>query len=317
MTSTIAARSRSGNASAPGGRKERPSARRARRRETIAALAFVAPALVGFLTFYLAPAIRGTWFSLTDYDFFSPGSFVGIENYTRLLTDGVFYTSLMVTVQYVIINVGLQLVAALAIAVLMQRLTKSMVVRGIILLPHLVSGVVVALLWLWILDFQIGIFNNILDFLDIPRQAFFGDEHWAIITVALIGVWKGMGYTALLIFAGLQTIPAELYEAASLDGAGEWRSFWKVTLPLLRPVLAVVLIVSIIGSFQVFDTIAVTTKGGPVDATRVIYYYIYDLAFNRYQFGYASAIALVLFAILGVVTLLQLRLTRANTNDLA
>lgn len=287
------------------------------RREARVALLFILPATIGFVAFSIVPAIRGIGFSFTDYDLFSPGSFVGIDNYSRLISDAVFWNSLWVTLQYVVINVGVQMVVALVIAVLMHRLTKSMIVRGILLGPYLIANVVVALIWLWILDYQIGIFNNFLDFLGMDRQAFFGDPNLAIGTVALINVWRHMGYTALLLFAGLQTIPKQLYEAASLDGAGEFKTFFRITLPLLRPVLALVLVVSVIGSFQIFDTIAVTTKGGPVNATRVVYYYIYDLAFNRYEFGYASAMALGLFLILAVVTFIQLRITRANNNDLA
>ena len=305
-----------GRAVGHSGSATRPVSRSARR-ETIAALLFIAPALVGFIVFFVLPTIRGVGFSFTSYDLFSDGEFVGIDNYSRLVTDGVFWNSLWVTLQYVVVNVGLQTVVALLIAVLMHRLTKSMIVRGIILGPYLIAGVVAALVWLWILDYQIGIFNNMLDFIGLDRQAFFGDPDLAIITIALINVWKNMGYTALLLFAGLQTIPKELYEASSIDGAGEWKSFWRITMPLLRPVMVVVLVISVIGSFQVFDTIAVTTNGGPVNATRVIYYYIYDLAFNRYEFGYASAMALALFAILAIVTFIQLRVTRANNNDLA
>nr|WP_206691304.1 sugar ABC transporter permease [Quadrisphaera sp. INWT6] len=136
-------------------------------------------------------------------------------------------------------------------------------------------------------------------------------------TIALVNVWRHMGYTALLVFAGLMTIPEGLYEAGRVDGASEWRMFWSITLPLLRPVLALVLVITVTGSFQVFDTVAVTTSGGPGDASRVIQYYIFDLAFQRLEFGYAAAVSVVLFAILAVVAFVQLRLTRANESDLA
>jgi multiple sugar transport system permease protein len=288
-------------------RRRRPMVRE-RRRETWYAIAFVLPAAIGFVAFYLVPAVRGVWLSFTNYDLFSPGEFVGGENYAKIVDDHVFWNALLVTLEYVVVNIGLQTAVALLLAALMQRLARSLVIRGILLVPYMVSGVVVALLWQWLLDYQIGIVNNALDFIGLPRQSFFGDPALAIFTVAFINVWKSMGYTALLLFAGLQAIPKDVSEV---------KAFWKVSLPLLRPVLALVLIVSLIGSFQIFDTIAVTTKGGPVNATRVIYYYIYDLAFNRYDFGYASAIALVLFVILIGITLIQLRLTRANKSDLA
>lgn len=135
-------------------------------------------------------------------------------------------------------------------------------------------------------------------------------------TIALINVWRHMGYTALLIFAGLQTIPDSVYEAARVDGANEWQMFWRITIPLLRPILALVLIMTIIGSFQVFDTVAITTNGGPVNSSRVLQLYIYDMAFGRFQFGYASALSVALLVILLIVTFLQYRLSRAGETDL-
>lgn len=289
----------------------------ARSREARIAYMFVAPAALGFLIFTLIPALRGVYYSFTDYNVFQPENVVGLENYQRMMADPLFWNSLWVTGEYVLINIGLQTVLALGIAVLMHRLTKSTLIRGVILAPFMVANVIVALVWLWILDYQIGIGNQVLEWLGMHRMAFFGDEALAIPTIALVNVWRHMGYTALLIFAGLQTIPKDVYEAASLDGASEWKSFWGVTMPLLRPVLALVLIVTVIGSFQTFDTVAVTTQGGPVNATRVIYYYIFDLAFNRGQFGYASAISVALFIILAGVSIIQLRMSRANQSDLS
>ncbi|WP_371131264.1 carbohydrate ABC transporter permease [Microbacterium sp.] len=286
-------------------------------REATVAMFFVAPAALGFAVFTLAPAIRGFYYSFTDYDVFQPEAFVGTANYERMIADPVFWNSLVVTLEYVVINIVFQTIFALVLAVLMHRLTQSLVIRGIILGPYLVANVIVALVWFWILDYQIGIGNQFIEWLGLDRLAFFGDSALAIPTIAFINVWRHVGYTALLIFAGLQMIPKEMYEASAIDGAGEWKTFWRITVPLLRPVLAVVLVVSIIGSFQIFDTVAVTTQGGPVNATRVIYYYIYDLAFNRYEFGYASAVSVALFLILAGVSLLQLRLTRANQSDLA
>ena len=188
---------------------------------------------------------------------------------------------------------------------------------GALLLPWLISNVIAAMLWFWLLDYQIGLVNMFLDWIGMGKIAFFGDEAWAIPTIAFINVWRHMGYTALLVFAGLQTIPGYVYEAASIDGSSEWSSFWRITMPLLRPVLAMVLVISLTGSFQVFDTVAVTTGGGPVNATRVIQYYIWEKGFAQGEFGYASALALVLFLILATVAFFQLRLMRADESDLA
>jgi multiple sugar transport system permease protein len=185
------------------------------------------------------------------------------------------------------------------------------------LLPFLISNVIAALLWFWLLDYQIGLVNEVMAAMGLDRVTFFGGESTAIPTIALVNVWRHMGYTALLVFAGLQTIPDYVYEAAAIDGSTEWRSFWRITLPLLRPILALVLVITVTGSFQVFDTVAVTTRGGPGNASRVIQYYIVQKGFTESQFGYASAISMVLFIILAVVALAQLKLLRAGDSDLA
>jgi multiple sugar transport system permease protein len=278
---------------------------------------FLAPATLGFVVFYIWPTLRGAYLSFTEYSLLQPPQFNGLQNYERMVQDSFFWNALVVTVEYVVINIGLQTVLAVLIAMLMYRLTKSITVRAVILLPYLIANVVVALVWYWMLDFQVGIVNQGLELIGIDPVAFFGDSHWAIPTVAGINIWRHMGYTALLVFAGLQMIPSYVYEAAEVDGSSELQTFWRITLPLLRPVLVMVLVVTMIGSFQVFDTIAVTTQGGPINATRVIYFYIYERAFTRFDFGYASAMAMVLFVILAIVSLLQLRLLRAKESDLA
>jgi multiple sugar transport system permease protein len=209
-------------------------------------------------------------------------------------------------------------VLALVLAVLMDRLTKSAVVRAILILPWLIPNVMVALVFQWIVDHDLGVVNGMLGALGFSHLGFLDSSSQAIPTVALINTWRNTGYTALLLFAGLQMIPKTLYEAASIDGAGEWKLFTRITLPLLRPVLALVLVVSIIGSFQVFDTIAVSENpiGGPVNATRVIYVWIYQNAWQFGKVGYASAMAVVLAGILLLITLAQLRLLRASESDL-
>lgn len=281
------------------------------------ALLFVAPALFGFITFHMWPAIQGIYLSFTDWNVLAPAQFVGFDNYVRLARDPLFWNSLAVTAEYVLINIGMQTILALGLAVLMHRLTRSMVVRGIILLPYMIPNVVVALIGFWMLDYKLGIGNQALGWMGMDRVPFFGSETWALPTIAGINVWRHLGYTALLIFAGLQTIPKEYYEAGAIDGASEWKMFWRITLPLLRPVLALVLVLTMIGSFQIFDTIAVTTQGGPVNATRVIYFYIFERAFDQFDFGYASAISVVLMLILSVITLLQLKMLRADESDLS
>ena len=300
-----------------------PPARAARRRSQEvrnlpAALLFVLPAGVGFVVFFLWPTLRGIWLSFTDSTAFNTGGFVGLENYQRMVADPVFWNAFKVTIWYVLLNIGLQTVLAVVVAVLMHRLTQSLAIRGIILTPYLVSNVVAALLFLMLLDYQLGFVNELVETLGGDRIMFFGDQSLVIPTIALVNVWRHLGYTALLLFAGLQTIPENLYEAGRVDGASELRMFRSITMPLLRPYLGLVLIVTMIGSFQVFDTVSVATQGGPANASNVIQYYIYQVAFSRgYDFGYASAMSVALLVVLAVVAVVQFRLTRANQNDMA
>ncbi len=282
------------------------------------ALVFILPALIGFGVFFVWPTIRGIYLSFTNYDGSNrPGKWVGLANYQQMLHDPVLAKSLLVTLEYVLINIVVQTILALAIALLMQKIATSTLSRGILLLPYFIANVIVALVWFWMLDPNLGIVNVFLEKIGIGSISFFGSSTWVIPTIALVNVWRYMGYTALLIFAGLQTIPGSVYEAASLDGAGEIKQFFAITLPLLRPVLVLVLITSVTGSFQVFDTVAVTSKGGPANASNVIQYYIVDQAFNRSHFGYGAAISVLLFVILIVVALVQFRVLRGRESDLA
>ncbi|MFE4836755.1 carbohydrate ABC transporter permease [Arthrobacter sp. NPDC056691] len=280
------------------------------------ALFFVFPAMIGFVLFYLVPTIRGVYLSFTEYSILGDPTWIGIKNYTAMLGDELFWNAMWVTVQYVGLNIGFQTVIALGLALLMHRVAKSTFIRGALLLPFLVANVIVALLWFWMLDYQIGIVNEIISWMGLPRIAFFGSEQWAIPTVAAVNVWRHMGYTALLLFAGLQSIPNHVYEVASLDGASPTRTFWSITMPLLRPVLVLVLVVTVIGSFQVFDTVAVTTAGGPINASRVIQMYIYEKAFGESDFGYASALSVILFLILALVAFVQMKFLKGNESDL-
>jgi multiple sugar transport system permease protein len=293
-----------------------PVPRTKRRDDTRLAILFILPALIGFLVFMVWPAIRGIWLSFTSFNLLTPARFNGLDNYVRMVQDPVFWNALKVTVYYVVLNIGFQTVLALIIAVLMQRLTRRTWLRGIVLTPYLVSNVVGGMIFLWILDYQLGIGNKVIELIGLDRIAFLADSAWVIPTIAAINVWRHVGYTALLIFAGLQTIPETMYEAGRVDGAGEVTMFRRITLPLLRPIMALVLIITVVGSFQVFDTVAITTRGGPVDSSRVLQYYIYDMAFGRFQFGYASAMAVALLIVLVVITFIQYRLTRAESSDL-
>src|SRR3954462_4639122 len=305
----------------------RPRAKRRTRRinaETRAAMLFLLPATIGFVVFYAWPALRGFYLSFTNFDLLrNDGDWVGLDNYRTMLGDTLFWNALWITTKYVVINITVQTVLALGIAVLMHRLTQSVIVRSVVLLPWLVPNAVLALLWMWMLDPNLGIVNHWLNAIGISSQGFLGSEGQVIPTIAGINIWKNMGYTALLLFGGLVMIPRSYYEAASLDGASEWRMFRTVTLPLLRPVLALVLVVSVIGSFQIFDTVQIATggfggqPGGPGNASRVLYLYIFQQAFEFNALGYAAALSVALIVLLVIVAAVQMRLLRAGESDLA
>ena len=287
-----------------------------RSQEATVGLLFILPSLIGFVIFYAIPAVRGIFISLSDWDLLTPAEFVGLANYSKLLKDPTFWNSLKVTFYYVLLNIPVQTILALVIAVMMSRLTKSIIIRAIIILPWLMPSVVVGLLWLWLMDPTIGIINEALRALGLGTVPFLNLPKTAMPSIALINIWQYVGYTALLIFAGLQAIPGSVYEAAQIDGASEGQMFWKVTIPLLRPVLVFVLVTSVIGSFQIFDTVAITTKGGPINATKVLNVYIYEQAFARFNMGYATAVSMVLFLILIIISMVQMRLMRAGESDM-
>ena len=229
------------------------------------------------------------------------------------------------TLWYVVLNIPIQTALALLIAVILDRASNALssVVRGLMVLPWLLPPIVVGLLWLWMLDPLLGIVNVLIGYLGIDRQPFLGSPTQVIPAIAGINIWQYTGYTAILFFAGLKTIPRELYHAAAIDGANEWSQFWRITLPLLRPVTVFVLVTSIIGSFQVFDTVAITTGagptgGGPAGASSVILFYIFDKIFNRgFDMGLAAAASVALFLILITVTIVQLRFAGGGESDLA
>lgn len=288
-----------------------------RRAETLAGWALVLPALLGFALFHAWPTARAVGISFTDWNLLRPPQFVGLDNYAAMLEDGQFWNGMALAGLYALLNIPLQTALGLALAVAMDRLTRSLFVKAVVLLPYLLSNVLVAMVWLWMLDPVLGWVNHLAEAVGLARQPFFGSAEQALLTVAGVNVWRHMGLVAMLFLAGLQNIPRNLYEAAALEGASEWQMFSRVTLPLLRPVMVFVLVTSVTGSFQIFDTIAVTTNGGPLDSTRVIVHYIVQNAFGFYKMGYASAMSMALAAAMLMYTVVQMRILRANESDLA
>ncbi len=292
--------------------------KKARRKEARTAYLFIFPALFGFVVFFMMPAIRAIGLSFTDFRLGGDASkFVGFSNYKAMWADPLFWNAVRVTFKYALFNIPLQVLIGLFLAAVMARKARGLVVRGVLLFPYLLSNVIAAMVWGWIFDPSLGFANQFLGWLHLPQFGFLGEEGAALPSIAFINIWRHMGFTALLFFAGMQAIPAQVYEAARIDGASEWQMFRCLTLPLLRPVAAFVIITSLIGSFQIFDTIQVTTKGGPVNATKSMVWLINHHAFEDKGMGYSSSLSAVLFLFLIALALIQLKLFRSDDSDVS
>ena len=313
--SKASARKGTGAAISPSGESAGAGKKRVRD-DRVAAAIFLIPTFVGFFVFYVYPALRGLWYSFTDFNLIGDAHYVGLDNYAKAIGDKEVWNAFAVTIAYALYNIIGQTFLGLLLAALMQRFARSTWVRSLLLLPWLVPNVAIALIWGWLLDSNIGYVTHLLSYVGIDGVTFY-NAHAAMPIVAGINIWAYTGYTALLLYAGMLQIPGELYESAALDGAGETRMFFSITLPLLRPVLVLVLVMGLIGSFQIFDTVQIGYAGHPIPAVRVIYYYIYQQGFTFLKMGYASAVAMLLVLVLAVFTAIQLRLMRAGSSDLA
>lgn len=279
------------------------------RRRPWVGLLFVAPMLVLFLLFRFLPAIGAFFLSLTDYRISGKWDFIALDNYTRLLSDKVFHEALLVTITYTVIFVPLTVLLSLGTAVLLHQVVwKRGFFRGVFFLPYVTSIVLAAVIWKWIYDAQDGLLNAVLGLVSIGPIDFLSQSGTVLPSIAVTSAWKGFGYSMLILLAGLQAVPKSYLEAAMIDGASTWQRFRYVTLPQLRPVLFFVLVIETIGAFQVFDAMYVMTGGGPVRSSYSLVYFLYDSGFKYFDFGYASAIGLVLFLIVLIVSLVQRRL---------
>lgn len=284
-------------------------------RQTRVAYAFLAPGLLLFAVYRLYPLLEGLRLSFTNARLGRASEqWIGFANYTRLLDDGRFHVSLWNTAFYTVASTLPILAVPLALALALNRGRLRTLLRSVFFFPFTLSVVTVGLAWLWLLDPVVGPFNYYLRSLGVPARSWLADPQTAMWTIILTTVWWVTGYYLVIYLAGLQDIPRDLYEAAALDGASGWRSFWAITLPLLRPVLLFVVVTHVIGSFQLFGQVFVLTGGGPGDATRTVVQHLYETAFqNFFQFGAASAMAWVLFAVILVFSVLQFRLLRGHT----
>ena len=278
-----------------------------RQREALVGYLFLSPWILGFLIFLVGPMVASIYLSLTEYKVIKAPVWVGLANYVRMFSDELFYHSMKVTVTYTALSVPLGIVAALGVAVLLnQRIVASGLFRTIFYLPSVISGVAVAIVFAWIFNFRFGILNYFLSLVGIPGPNWLGHPRWTLWAFVLMSLW-GIGGNVIIFLAALQGVPVPLYEAAKIDGAGNWRRFWAITLPMISPAILFVLIMGVIGTFQTFTQSYVMTGGGPANATLFYLLYLYRNAFNWFEMGYASAMAWVLFLVIMVCTLLLWR----------
>ncbi len=286
----------------------RRAARRRREiRRVFTGLAFISPWIVGFLAFSAYPFFASLYYSFRSTTLLKPGKYVGFDNYRFMLEDDLFWLSLRNTLYFLSCTIVIGTICSLGMAMLLnQRVRGLSIYRTIFYLPTIVPLSAVAVIWAWILNPRYGILNYGLDRLGIPTVGWFSDPTWAMPGLVVVSLW-GLGNAVIIYLAGLQDIPAELYEAASLDGASGWQRTWSVTLPLLTPVILFNTVVGLIGGFQYFVEPYVITGGGPADSTLTYALYLYQTAFEYRKAGYASAMAWVLFVLIMAVTLLLLR----------
>ncbi|WP_433045258.1 carbohydrate ABC transporter permease [Dactylosporangium sp. CS-033363] len=289
---------------------------RRRRRDGLAALAFLSPSIVTFLVFVLAPTAGVLYLSFFDWNLLSDGEFVGLDNFDRLAHDerllGVYGSTAYMAVAILAINVVVGLLLAVLLETRMPRWVRGFF-RLSYLFPFVVSASAVALIWRFLLNKDLGLVNWALGLAGVDRIDWLGSSDFAPVSVILVNSWKTIGFSILVYIAGLQAIPDALKEAAIVDGANAWTRFWRITFPMLSPTIFFLVVINTINSFQIFAEPRVLTQGGPGDASRTIVEYLYDRAFGDFDLGYASAIGITFMLVLIVLTAIQFRLSRRWT----
>jgi multiple sugar transport system permease protein len=284
-----------------------------RRREEITGFLFASPVIVGLITLAAYPFLASMYYSFTDYNVLQPPYWTGLQNYQSLLSDHLFWLSLANTAIYGAVSIPLSLAFGLGLAVLLKQKLRSIgFFRALAYLPSVVPTVAGTILWLWILNPQYGVINNLLGGLGITGPDWVSDPLWTKPALILMSLW-GVGPTAIIFLAGLQDIPESLYEAAEIDGAGRFASFWRLTLPLVTPTLFFNLVLGIINTLQVFNQAFIwgtassgsnSNAGGPENSILMYVVYIYQTAFQNFQMGYAAAMSLILFLVILALTLM-------------
>ncbi|WP_223066322.1 carbohydrate ABC transporter permease [Paenibacillus caui] len=270
----------------------------------------VAPAILVFSVFFIYPIFYMIYLSMFDWNFISPTkNFVGLQNFVDLFKDPDFMQVLKNSLVYMLLTVSLTIGISLLFAVWLNRTGVFYgFVQGAIFSPHIISLVSISLLWSWLMDPEYGLLNWAIGLFGFEKLPWLSHPSTSLISLVIVAVWKGIGFNTLVFIAGLQSIPKDIYEAANLDQSRPWKTFARLTFPMLSPTVFFLVIINMISSFQVFETIAIMTQGGPVNSTNTLVYYIYDYGFRFFKIGYASAAGVVLLVIVGLLTLLYFKL---------
>jgi multiple sugar transport system permease protein len=285
----------------------------AARQQAWAGYLFIAPAMVIFFVFTLLPVAIALYLSFTNYDVFTKMDWIGTANYQDVFDDEFFWRALWNTTTYTAWTIPLSMAIGLGLALLLnQKLRGLGAYRTIYYIPVVTSMVAVAMIWIQLFDPLYGVLSNGLEAVGIKGIDWLGDPNLAMPSIIAVSVWKVIGWNMLIYLAGLQGIPAYLKEAAAIDGANRWQTFWNIVLPLLQPTTFFIFVTSLIGAFQVFDQVYVMTGGGPANATTTLVHQIYNAAFKALDMGYAAAMSFVLFGIILVVSLFSMRAIRSE-----
>lgn len=272
------------------------------RRQLAKGVAFVSPWLIGFLAFTLLPVGLSLYYSFCDYSLLEPPVWIGTENYRELFSDPEFYRTLKNTGLYALMALPAGMLISIGLALMLNAPIRGQsIYRTIIFLPSLVPVVASAMVWMWLFNGKLGLINMLLAYVGISGPTWLADPPWPLPSLAFMSLW-GVGHTVVIYLAGLQDIPADLYEAAEIDGAGVWRRLCHVTLPMLSPVIFFNLIMAVIGTLQVFAVPFIMTSGGPARSTYMYTHYLYDNAFTYLKMGYASALAWIQLLIILALT---------------
>ncbi|MCJ7471851.1 MAG: sugar ABC transporter permease [Actinobacteria bacterium] len=275
-------------------------------RENIWAFVLLLPNLLGFLVFLLIPLLASFIFSFVKWDLLTPMQWVGFNNYINLFNDQTFYKTLWNTIYFTLGTVPAGVIISLFLAIaLNQRIKGIKIFRAAYFLPVIGSFVAAALVWTWMYNPEFGLINYFLSMIGIEGPSWLNSLNWAMPSIILTTIWKGLGFNMLLFLAGLQGIPESYYEAADIDGAKWFSKFFHITIPLLSHTTLFVVIISVINSFQGFDLVYLMTNGGPARSTSVLVFYLYQNAFKYFKMGYASAIAYVLFFLILIFAIVQ------------